>query len=572
MVYFRLNIKYLTISIILLSGCANFSAYFNTFYNAKEHFDQAESIRKKSENDNISKTALDLYQSSIEKSKYILTEYPDVRFRKDAYLLIIKSHFYRNELTKTNQAITAMKSEFEDESFSEIAYWSALVKWKEGRAQPAINSLIDLSEDNIDISLQSKIYLSIAEIYFEQSLNEKSMDYLELAAEKIKERSEKDQIYFRIAELSFKQNDYPRSLFAYKEVIKNTQIKSRMQLSNLKIVQIYRLQNKYDLASSLIKNMLVDENYQGIYAGLELELAKLYQIQNKDDEYISRLNGIVKDYPRTKESAEASFLLGESTLIKSREFDEALRYYAMVRSEFRSSLFNKSAQLRIKEINAFSKLKNDYDTWIKDASLDTAINIKKESFSNKATAKMLYGIAELEALHFSSMDSALIYIDKLIALKNNNHLLAKALYMKSVILDEFQQSEESKMLKNRLILEFPQSDYAFAILNSDSSFSNDIKTSNDVLIEAEQKWKVDPVLAIDIYKSIVSSDSTSESGLRAAYFLAYNYDYNFIRPDSAKRFYQWIIKHYEVSDQAKSSKARLALISNILTKNSKVKN
>ena len=185
---------------------------------------------------------------------------------------------------------------------------------------------------------------------------------------------------------------------------------------------------------------------------------------------------------------------------------------------------------------------------------------------------MLYGIAELEALHFSSMDSALIYIDKLINLKNNKHLLAKALYMKSVILDEFKQAEEARMLKSRLILEFPQSDYAFAILNSDSSFSNDIKTSNDILIEAEQKWKIDPVLAIDLYKSIVNSDSTSESGLRAAYFLAYNYDYNFVRPDSAKRFYQWIIKHYEVSDQAKSSKARLALISNILTKNSKVKN
>ena len=144
----------------MLSGCANFSAYFNTFYNAMEHFDQAESIRKKSENNNISKTALDLYLSSIEKSKYILTEYPDVRFRKDAYLLIIKSHFYRNELTETNQAIAAMKSEFEDESLAEIAYWSALVKWKEGRAQPAINSLVVLSENNIDISLQSKIYLS----------------------------------------------------------------------------------------------------------------------------------------------------------------------------------------------------------------------------------------------------------------------------------------------------------------------------------------------------------------------------------------------------------------------------
>ena len=124
--------------------------------------------------------------------------------------------------------------------------------------------------------------------------------------------------------------------------------------------------------------MLIDENYQGIYAGLELELAKLYQIQNKNDEYISRLNGIVKDYPRTKESAESSFLLGESTLIKSREFDDALRYYSMVRSEFRSSLFNKSAQLRIKEINTFSKLKNEYDIWVNAALLDSAKNMNLE--------------------------------------------------------------------------------------------------------------------------------------------------------------------------------------------------
>ena len=572
MVYFRLNIKYLITSVVLISGCANFSAYFNTFYNANEQFDQAEAIRKKSEKNKLSKTALDLYQSSIEKSKYILTEYPDVRFRKDAYLLIVKSHFFKAEYKETNQAIAAMKDEFKNESIIEIDYWSALVKWKEGRVQPAINSLIDLSKENIDISLQSKIYLSIAEIYFEQSLNEKSMDYLELAAEKIKERSEKDQIYFRIAELSFKQKNYKRSLLAYKEVIKNTQIKSRMQLSNLKIVQIYRLQNKFDLASTLIKNMLIDENYQSIFAALELELAKLYQIQNKNDEYISRLNSIIKDFPRTKESAEASFLLGEATLINVRDFDNALKFYAMVNSEFRSSLFIKSAQLRIKEINAFSKLKSEYDLWINSSFNDTTASIDKKQLNIKTAVKMLYGMAELEALHFNNMDSALVYLDMLIDFKENRYLLAKALYMKSFILDEFQKTEESKVLKNTIIVEFPQSDYAFAILSSDSSFSANTKTSNDVLMEAENEWKINPILAMDKYKSIVNSDSVSESGLKAAYFLAYNYDYKFARPDSAKRFYEWIIMHHGISDQAKSSKARLSLISNILTKKSNIKN
>ena len=572
MVYFRLNIKFVLALIILLSSCANFSAYFNTFYNAKEQFNEAEIIRKKSENNKLSKTATDLYKSSIEKSISILSEYPDVSFRKDAYLVIIKSYFFIGEYKEANLAITSMQDEFNNEEILEIAYWSALIKWKEGRAQPAINSLINLLEDDIDISLQSKIYLSIAEIYFEQNLNEKSMDYLELAAQKIKERSEKDQIYYRIAELSFKQEDYSRSLTAYKEVIKNTQIKSRQQLSNLKIVQIYRFQKKYDMASTSIKNMLLDDNYQSIYAALELELAKLYQIQNMYDEYISRLNSILEDFPRTKESAESSFLLGETTLLKLRDFDNALKYYAMVRSESRVSLFIKSAQLRIKEINAYSKLKTEYALWINNSPVDSTSKSVKNSKKINTTPKMLYGIAELEALHFNNSDSAMIYLDKLINLENNKEMMAKALYMKSFILDKSQKYKESKILKNQLIANFPQSDYAFAVLSSDSTLTTSTKSSNDILVEAEQEWLANPALAIDKYKSIVLNDTISESGLRAAYFLAYNYDYNFVRPDSARKFYEWIIRHHGITDQAKSSEARLSFISGILSKDFDNKN
>jgi len=563
MYYFRINIKYLLASIALLVSCANFSAYFNTFYNAKEQFERAEVIRKKSESNQLPKTALDLYQSSIEKSKYILTEYPEVRFRKEAFLLIVKSHFFKSEFIETNQALSAMSLEFGNEIMSEIRYWTALVKWKEGRIQPAINSLIGLSEEDIHKSLKSKVYLSIAEIYFEQNLNEKSMDYLELAAKSIKDRSEKDQIYFRIADLSFKQADYKRSLFAYKEVIKNTQIKSRMQLCNLKIVQIYRLQSNYDLASTLIKNMLIDENYQSIHPALELELAKLYQIQIKSDDFVSRLNTIIKDYPRTKESAESAYLLGEFMLLKTRNFDEALKFYSMVRSEYRQSLFIKSAQLRIKEINAYSKLILDYNKFLVDQPKKVEGNVNKEIKSINTASKMLYELAELEFLHFYNNDSALVFIDQLLEFGSNKYFLPKSLYMKSVILDKNKDYNASRLLKNRIVNEFPRSDYAYAIIKSDSSLSNNIKTSNDILIEAEKIWKINPDLALRKYKNIVSKDSISESGLRAAYFLAHNYDYNYVVPDSAKKFYEWIIKHHGISDQAKSSKARLSLISNI---------
>ena len=125
----------------------------------------------------------------------------------------------------------------------------------------------------------------------------------------------------------------------------------------------------------------------------------------------------------------------------------------------------------------------------------------------------------------------------------------------------------SKKIKQRIINDFPQSDYAYAIIQSDPSFSTNLETSNDFLIKAEEKWNNDQILALDIYKSIVNNDTISESGLNAAYFLAYNYDYKFIRPDSAKKFYQWIIKYHSASDQAKPSIKRLTAITKVLNTN-----
>ena len=59
---------------------------------------------------------------------------------------------------------------------------------------------------------------------------------------------------------------------------------------------------------------------------------------------------------------------------------------------------------------------------------------------------MLYGIAELEALHFSNYDSALIYLDKLLDMDTGSRLLPKALYMKSVIFDNSKEQNLSKKI------------------------------------------------------------------------------------------------------------------------------
>ena len=62
-----------------------------------------------------------------------------------------------------------MENEFGDLAYIEASYWTSLIKWKQGKPQPAINGLNDLIQYGLNSDMEAKVYLSIAEIYFELS-------------------------------------------------------------------------------------------------------------------------------------------------------------------------------------------------------------------------------------------------------------------------------------------------------------------------------------------------------------------------------------------------------------------
>ena len=101
--------------------------------------------------------------------------------------------------------------------------------------------------------------------------------------------------------------------------------------------------------------MLIDDRYQSIFGDLELELIKLYNQQDMYKEANNRLESLPQDYPRTKISAEAYYMLGNVEINDKWDFQTALQYFGMVQKEFSQSRFIKPAELRIKEIN-ISKL------------------------------------------------------------------------------------------------------------------------------------------------------------------------------------------------------------------------
>ena len=563
--------KWIPVAGLIFITCANFKAYFNTFYNAEEFFEKAEKIRLQNRGEKIPQSAINDYEKVIEKSRLVLDEYPEFKLRKKAFILIVQSHFYRGELRETVGALGEMKDEFGDKVYIEVEFWTSLVKWKQNKPQPAINGLNELINYGLNVDMEAKAYLAIAEIFLEQKMYAEAMDNLEKSAERIQDQNEKGQIYYRIAELSFDAKSYDRALSAYQEVIKNSQSKKQIQEGNLTTVQIYRLKGNLDLAASSIKNMLLDENYKSIYADLELELAKLYDQQNMISESRNRLESIVQDYPKTTVSAEAYYMLGNYSIEEDWDMEDALKQYSSVVKENKQSLYARPAQVRIKEINAYQQSKLDLESWsLRIAESDTIADFYFTEDEQKDLAQILYSIIELEAFHFDRSDTGLVYLDLLIQYAYQSKIFPKALYAKSVILEDKGELSLSKLLKQRIVNEFPKTDFALAIINTDKSYKIMTSTSDEKLLTAERKWNDNPALAMDGYREIVIEDTVSESSVKAAYFLAYQYDHYFVQPDSALKYYEWILKHHSDSYQAEPSGKRAAFLNSVFVDTSEI--
>ena len=563
--------KWIPVAGLIFITCANFKAYFNTFYNAEEFFEKAEKIRLQNRGEKIPQTAINDYEKVIEKSRLVLDEYPEFKLRKKAFILIVQSHFYRGELRETVGALGEMKDEFGDKVYIEVEFWTSLVKWKQNKPQPAINGLNELINYGLNVDMEAKAYLTIAEIFLEQKMHTEAMDNLEKSAERIQDQNEKGQIYYRIAELSFDAKSYDRALSAYQEVIKNSQSKKQIQEGNLTTVQIYRLKGNLDLAASSIKNMLLDENYKSIYADLELELAKLYDQQNMISESRNRLESIVQDYPKTTVSAEAYYMLGNYSIEQDWDMEDALKQYSSVVKENKQSLYARPAQVRIKEINTYQQSKLDLESWsLRIAESDTIADFHFTEDEQNELAKNLYSLTELEAFHFDRSDTGLVYLDLLIQYAYQSKIFPKALYAKSVILEDKGELSLSKLLKQRIVNEFPKTDFALAIINTDKSYKIMTSTSDEKLLTAERKWNDNPALAMDGYREIVIEDTVSESSVKAAYFLAYQYDHYFVQPDSALKYYEWILKHHSDSYQAEPSGKRAAFLNSVFVDTSEI--
>ncbi len=557
----------LTISLFIFSSCA----YFNTFYNAQLYFENAEKQRLEKAGESIPPAAIDAYGKVIEKSQHVIDKYPDSKYVQEARLLIGKARFHRKEY-RIAETLFNQYTEIYSNEVEEAEFWQALCKWKLGKPQPALDVLKSMLVASTDNDFISKIHLAIAEIYLDTDEPGKALEHLVLAAETNKNRDERGQIYFRIADLAYSAENYEQALKANEEVVKNTTSKKRKEEANLQIVRIHRLLGKWDKVKSLIKSMLLDDIYRSIHGDLELELVKLYQMDNQIEEAITRIESIKEDYKNSKTSAEAYFIHGEISLFDQWNLVNAEKYFGQVSREFRQSMFTSTANLRAKEITEYQTSLTEISSLEENSALiraaldtleyDSLKQVQEEELntSQLSISNHLYNLGELDAFHFKRQDSSLAHFQRIVDEFPESDFYPKALFVLYYIHFTNENKESADLYSKRILDELPSSEYA-DYLRKALNLPVDPESVQAILRQGELEWLVNPSNALTFYRDIIIKDSQSETASRAAYFLAYHYDYTFFEHDSAMKYYSLLNDNYYDSEQAIASRDRYSQLS-----------
>ena len=527
-------IKYLCL-LIFLKGCA----YFNTFYNAEEHFDTAERIRIENLGNQIPSRAIQEYGRAIEKSEKVLREYSDSRYVKDARLLKGKSHYFRREY---DSAVSIFNQLIQEDGFSQEAkYWLALCKWRDLKPQPAINDLENLISEVESDEFKSKIFLSLGEIHLSIDNSELAFNNFDKGANLSKNRLLREQVYFQIAEISFQKTDFDKALESYQKVLSNTVSITRIQDSNLKMVQIYRLRGELEKSANKIQELIIDEDFSSIKSDLDLELTKIEFDRGKIDFAIQNYDRIGKDYPNTQTAIESYYLLSEIYLRSPNVDFEKVQF-------FMNESMRQNTNSPIKQV--IDKRRNDVDTLIKlDAEL--------KQLESSERAENLFLSGQILAFNLAKYDESKLYFEEIIIKHQSSNYFQQSLFALYTINMKI-NNDEYLNYRDKILSNYPNSDFSKYIIDLENIEMEHLPSKT--LSQAENLKDTDPLKSIELYKKVMRINQLSDSSKIASYFLGMFYDYEVSLTDSAKYYYEYVAENFPSSSQAKIAAKRLEVL------------
>jgi tetratricopeptide (TPR) repeat protein len=338
---------------IFIAGCSgafkkrwdNFTAYYNTYYNAEvlvtkneRAFANAKLVLNTERPIRIweppTRAGAADFDKAILKGAAVLRDHPGSKWADDAVLLIGKSYFYLTQYfsaeQKFDEALTTAKS---STVLKEAVFWKGRVQLEMKRYREGVETMQRrLGEGNFAWSAteRARINALSAQMLVEEGNIEQALVLLREAAPKLKDDVERGKAFFLLGQLAERRKQAVQARAAYEQVVSPVLDYELRFRARLRLAEIERETGRLNNALKMFQQMARDDKNFDIVTDLNYEIGRTYQRMRKPQEAVSMYRLVLSNKqkpPSLPTKAKTYYALGELARYDARDFRSAAVWF-----------------------------------------------------------------------------------------------------------------------------------------------------------------------------------------------------------------------------------------------------
>ncbi|TVR16004.1 MAG: tetratricopeptide repeat protein [Balneolaceae bacterium] len=341
---------YILLIFVLFAGCStvkqgwkNFTAYYNTFYNANQFYDAGleRNLRQVPQINPLlpirvhlppSSAGLDEFEQAIERGSSILRNHDESKYVLPAIFLIGKSFYYRAEYFSALEKFQELQTLASGTLQQEATLWQGRTYLEMSNFNEGIRFLeveADLIED-WDPALRAETDMILAQLHTALRNWGEAASYLNRSIEYVEDRHKKARAFFLLGQVNERLGDYSQALYAYNQ-ISGIRTTYDIEFNALrKEAEVSRMIGNYQRAEYLYRSMQRDDKFFEYRNELQYEIARTYQLRGMPETALDNYQLVLRDRrqnPSPVTQARSFFGIGEIYRDDLDSFTMAAAYF-----------------------------------------------------------------------------------------------------------------------------------------------------------------------------------------------------------------------------------------------------
>jgi TolA-binding protein len=421
------------------AGCA----YYNTFYNAKRIYREAQETPR-AKDGTVSRAVKDRYDEVITRCEMLIQAYPTSKHVDDAVLLIGKCLYEQEEYADALVKFAELQENFPDSKLNKEGNLYVakcyIAKENDEQAIPVLEVVVGEKPKKAS----DEVLFLLGTALLRADRDDDAVRYLEILADKYPNSPYRVDADLEAATVYSARGEFEKSLAIY-EKLRKVRLKEPDRIRFLSaLAKLFVDMGQYENALVVfeeLESFIVDP---AIKAENLLVVGRAHAGMDSVSTAINTYSMITTSYPKSKFSAEAYFRLGElyqdrldSLQVAQQQFDNVPRQYA-------SSEFAEEAVSRSVSISKLLRLR---------ASI--------ESGEGENNAAVQFDLAEIQLFQLKDYQAALEGYNKVLNDFPDSDLAPKAAYAIAFIYDTYlEDTEKAREAYELLLSRYPASQQA----------------------------------------------------------------------------------------------------------------